>query len=759
MKAQRRLYSKFVLVLVAVVSSAVGASGALQAWYSYTAQVSAARSILQTQAEAVGGQVEQFMKELERQVGWTTHFSWPETPLEQRKLDAARLLRQAPEITEFVHLDPDGREQIKFSRINSTVVGSGTDFSSLPLFTAARPEMPYFGPVEFLRNSEPHMTIGVAGARRANGVSVAQINLKFIWDLMRETRVGAGGRALVVDDVGRLISHRDVLLVLQNNDVSGSEQYQVAVRRIGDIERAHKNFLNDDVFSGASYVESLRWHVIVELPKAEVLEPIHASMWRTAYLLLLGVGVAFASGLFLTQQVLKPVRALHEGASRIAAGNFGQPLEVRSGDEFQALAEQFNDMARDLLSQRATLEQTVSERTYELAKVIQELKELGRVSRQINSTLVIHSVVGAILKGAVQLSRLPDAAIYLAVVGSPAMELAAKEGASEFPPTLSLASENLSRHKGVGGVSAVSEISRSHFVLPLTRQGEAMGALVLQSSHAVPKYSADVLNTFVSQSAMALLNAKLYNELEHRSRQLETASEYKTRFLANMSHELRTPLNAIIGFGELLLEGAYGLLGPRATNSVDRIVHNGRDLLGLISEILDLSRIEMGQYELDVNLFSLEETIAHVIQTMTPLAQAKGLAIISPKCTPSLPLLAGDERRITQVLLNLVTNAIKFTREGVITINRERDGDTIELSVTDTGVGIAPEEQQLVFLEFHQVGPFSARLEGGSGLGLAISKRIVECHGGSITVDSTLGLGSTFRVRLPIKMTSPSSLI
>ena len=761
MKPRLRLYPKFVLVLVAVVSSALCASGALQAWYSYTEQVSAARRILQIQAEAVGEQVQQFIKELERQVGWTAHFSWPDTPLDQRKLDSARLLRQAPAITEFVHLDPEGREQIRFSRLTSTVVGSGTDFSSLPVFIQAAPGRPYFGPVEFLRDLEPHMAISVAGTRRATGVSVAQINLRFIWDLVREVRIGAGGGALVVDAAGRLIAHRDILLVLQNNDLSKSEQYQAAVRRVGDSEGAHKNFLQNAVFSGVSRINSLGWTVIVELPQAEVLEPIHKSMWRTGYLLLVGLGVAFASGIFLTQQVLKPVRALQEGTSRIAEGDFSKPLDVRSGDELQALAERFNDMAREILAQRGALEQTVAERTAELAKAIRELNELGNLSRQINSTLVFQAVLGSILRGALHLSHASDAAIYMAEPGSPEMELAGAEGGADFPPTLSMAAAG---HAASGG-ALVTQVSSAcdpggrcaELILPFTRQLETMGALVLRSQHAFQPQLADLLTTFASQSALAILNAKLYKELEHRSRELETASEYKTRFLANMSHELRTPLNAIIGFSELLLEGAYGTLPLRAQNSLERILYNSRHLLGLINEVLDLSRIEAGQYELVVSQFSPDAAVAHVVETMTPLAQAKGLALLAPP-HPRLPLIPGDERRIIQVLLNLVGNAIKFTQQGSVSVQGAFDDDMVEFTVTDTGMGIAAADQEHIFKEFHQLGPLSTRREGGSGLGLAISKRIVEMHGGTLTVDSAPGRGATFRVRLPIQPSTRSSL-
>ena len=242
---------------------------------------------------------------------------------------------------------------------------------------------------------------------------------------------------------------------------------------------------------------------------------------------------------------------------------------------------------------------------------------------------------------------------------------------------------------------------------------------------------------------------RLFTEIQEKSRQLEIASQHKSQFLANMSHELRTPLNAILGYTEMMVDGLYGSLPEKASATLERVQSNGKHLLGLINDVLDLAKIEAGQLVLTTEPYVVGDMVTTVLSATESLARTKGIGL-SATVAPGLPSGTGDARRLTQVLLNLVGNAIKFTDQGSVEVRAAQAGDTFELSVIDTGFGIAPEDQKKIFEEFQQVDNTSTRKKGGTGLGLSISRKIVELHGGAITVESEIGKGSTFKVTVPI---------
>ena len=227
------------------------------------------------------------------------------------------------------------------------------------------------------------------------------------------------------------------------------------------------------------------------------------------------------------------------------------------------------------------------------------------------------------------------------------------------------------------------------------------------------------------------------------------ASRHKSQFLANMSHELRTPLNAILGYTELILDNIYGEAPEKMRGVLERVQTNGKHLLGLINDVLDLSKIEAGQLTLSLSDYSLAELVQGVYVAVEPLAAQKNLALTT-KVAKGLPVGHGDERRLAQVLLNLVGNAIKFTETGEVAIEASASDGAFRVAVRDSGPGIAAADQAKIFEEFQQVDNTSTRQKGGTGLGLAISKRIVEMHGGRIVVDSELGKGSTFTIKLPV---------
>lgn len=415
----------------------------------------------------------------------------------------------------------------------------------------------------------------------------------------------------------------------------------------------------------------------------------------------------------------------------------------------------------------------VEARTRELARSVEELQALSDVGRAITSTLDVKKVLSTIVARAVDLSGADAGSIYKYRKSSRTFRLAEACNMSDDLVN-ALRSIRIDAEGTAMGEAAqtlqpvmVPDLARrasypvrdialaaglhSALIVPLAVPERTLGALVLQR-RVTGEFSASVvrlMQTFANQSVLALQNARLFEELADRGEQLRLASQHKSQFLANMSHELRTPLNAILGYAELLMDGIYGDLPEKPHSVLERVQQNGQHLLSLINDVLDLSKIEAGELKLTIDDYTLPSLVQSVLAATDSLARTKGLAL-SASIADDLPVGRGDARRLSQVLLNLVGNAIKFTDAGEVAIAASARDGQFQVTVRDTGPGISAADQEKIFEEFRQLDNSSTREKGGSGLGLAIAQRIVAMHGGQISVTSAPGAGSTFSIDIPI---------
>ncbi|HEY7204980.1 MAG TPA: GAF domain-containing protein [Methylomirabilota bacterium] len=466
----------------------------------------------------------------------------------------------------------------------------------------------------------------------------------------------------------------------------------------------------------------------------------------------------------------------------------GQPIGVVVVTGAEAAA--FSDRQIELLQtfadqaviavENVRLFRELEARTAELTRSVDQLTALGEVGRAVSSTLDLETVLTTIVSRAVELSGLDGGVVFEYDEDGEAFVQRAQTGADGGLAAARRAMR-IRRSEGVVGRTAldlaplaVSDITapgayvgpnrerliesgvRAILAVPMAREGQLIGCLAVTRNQPgdFPAETVELLRTFATQSALAIQNARLFREIEDKSRQLEAASRHKSEFLANMSHELRTPLNAIIGFSEVLSARMFGDLNDKQEEYLRDIHASGHHLLALVNDILDLSKIEAGRMELEPTILDLPTLIENALVFVRERAARRGIAL-HHDVDRRLGQLRGDERKIKQVLLNLLSNALKFTPEGgrIDVAARVVDG-MAQVSVTDTGIGIAPEHQEAVFEEFRQVGTAAKKVEG-TGLGLTLSRKFIELHGGRIAVESALGAGSAFTFTLPLPLGDP----
>ena len=585
---RRRLFAKYAAALVGLVSLVLLINGSLDVWFSYDEARDAAIRLQREKADAAAQRIEDYITEIEKQIGWTTATQWASSPIEQRRFDFGRLQRQVPAITELIQLDGQGHEQLEVSRLKMDVQSSGADYSADPRFTEALAKKVWFGPVYFRKESEPYMTMAVAQSGHNAGVTVAEVNLKLIWDVITAIKIGKTGYAYVVDDKGRLIAHPDISRVLRNTDLSGLPQV-VAARAPGgggtEPAAIVHNLDGHRVLSASSPIPRLGWLVFVEQPISEALAPLYTSLLQTGLLLLLGLVVAILAGLLLARRMTGPIRALDAGAARIGAGALDHRITVNTGDELEELAKRFNTMAADLQSSYADLEKKVEDRTAELKESLDQQTATAEVLGVINSSPGdLLPVFDAMLEKAIRLCEGIQGTLW--TFSGERILLAASQGLS--PDLIELLRETRQRqdpgerdpvrrvmrgerlvqvldltadrsHGPVFDAAAEHGGVRTIVVVGLFKETVPLGAFVISRPEVRPFTDKQIalLQNFAAQAVIAMENARLITETREALEQ-QTATAEVLGVINSSPGDLAPVFNAMLEKAIRLCEATFG---------------------------------------------------------------------------------------------------------------------------------------------------------------------------------------------------------
>jgi two-component system, NtrC family, sensor kinase len=551
-RVRRRLFSKYVALFVAVVSVALLTNGIFEVYFYYREHKASLVRIQREQAAAAAAKIGQFIKEIESQLGWTTNLPWSVASSQQRQFDAQRLLRQVPAVTELAQIDPTGKERLRVSRLAMNVIDSGVDFASDPKFTEAVAHKIYYGPVYFRRESEPYMTLAMAGTRRDAGVSIAEVNLKLIWDVVSQIKVGAGGLAYVVDGQGRLIAHPDISLVLRNTDLSKLPQVQAALagrtRNADDTLQSAQNTQGQEVLTASAPVAPLGWTVFVELPAKEAYASLYEALQRLALVLLGALIFATLAGTWLARRMVGPIQALRAGAARIGSGDFSQRIAVKTGDELEGLADQFNDMGGRLQESYSDLEKKVERRTNELSEALIHQTASANILRVIASSQTdVGPVLREIIDSACKLCDAYDAAVWLKEGDDlrfsahhapipvrlekwPINRLWVSGRAFVDKKPVHVTDLSVDQEFPEGREMALIMGHRSILAVPLLREDEAIGVIAMLQNEVNPfnDKQAALLQTFADQAVIAIENVRLFDEVQARTRDLTESLQQQT---------------------------------------------------------------------------------------------------------------------------------------------------------------------------------------------------------------------------------------
>ncbi len=591
------LAQKFAIAFLGLVTAVLAINGAIDMVFTYRDARAQAVRVQQEKADAAAAQVVQFVTEIEQQLGWTTRAEWARISVEQRRYDFIRLMRQAAAITELIHVDGTGREQLKLSRLEPDSVTSSSDLSADPRFTAAIRDKIYYGPVTFRRGSEPYMAIAMAHAGRNAGATLAEVNLKLAWDVVTAIRIGETGYAYITDPAGRLIAHPDMSLVLRNTDLTLLPQVKAALAGEGAASSVDTTTGPDGraVLSAHAKVPKVGWNVFVELTAAEALGPVWSALYQTLALLALGVVLAGGAGTLLARRMVVPIRELQAGAQRLGEGDLTQRIPVRSGDEIGALALRFNTMAGQIQESQETLERKVEARTAELTESLAFQTATSDVLAVISrSTADAQPVFEAVVQSAAKLfapwtaniSILDDGQLRFLASASTRIgdaEIILSQMATVYPipfdpdraPSARAIKERRTLVLTDTAEPGTPEFSRkvqaatgfrSMTFVPLLREGDGIGTIILASREAGQRLTDKqqaLVETFADQAVIAIENARLFAEVQARTAELQDALVHQTatsdilRVISSSPTDVTPIFNAIAQSAVQLCNGMY----------------------------------------------------------------------------------------------------------------------------------------------------------------------------------------------------------
>ncbi|MEP6874562.1 MAG: ATP-binding protein [Burkholderiales bacterium] len=577
-----RLFPKYALLIIALVTGMLLASGAVGIYFSYRQNQDHLSALQDEKAHGAATRIEQYVQDIEHQLSWT---ALPRIDAsggdaqEARRIEYLKLLRQAPAITEVVWIDATGREQLRVSRLAMDALGSGTDLSKEPKYARAIGGKTWFGPVYFRKGTEPYMTIA-RPAGSGGGVTAAEVNLKFVWEVVSRIHIGEKGLAYVVGADGILIAHPDISLVLKKTDLSALPQVaEAAIRSDTGMVAVARNLKGEPVLVASERIPTLAWTVFVESPRAEAFAPLYSMLQRMGLVLIVALLISIVASFFLARALVRPLRALQAGAAQIGSGDLERRIDVRTGDELEGLADQFNHMTAQLRESYAGLEGKVEQRTTELTESLDYQTAISTVLRVISeSPTNVTPVFEAIMDSARRLFGTSIAAVFrydgqnvhmVATRGWSAQSLQDAQRIYPGPPNPAMLSGRVilsgqvqtivDTHTDPAYDQTTAHVGewRRMIAAPMLKEGAAVGVIVVAwpEPGETPRRQSDLLRTFADQAVIAIENVRLINETKDALEQ-QTATAEILQVISNSVSDAQPVFDKIMDSCQRLFDGS-----------------------------------------------------------------------------------------------------------------------------------------------------------------------------------------------------------